>query len=142
MNTSTRHWQRHAALLALALAASRAPAADGCLSIEVQNVRPQQGQLMLAAYGSAESFNKKAMANLKAPAAGATTRLQMCGISGDTIAITLFQDLDSDGQLGRNLLGFPNEPWGASGTPGRTGPSWDNSKVKLEGGVLVIKLST
>lgn len=131
-----------AAILAVALTTGQAQAVDGCVSIDVQNVRPQQGHLMLAAYGSAESFNKKAMANLKAPAAGPTTRLEICGISGDTVAITLFQDLDSDGQLGRNLLGFPTEPWGASGTPGRTGPSWDKSKVRLEGSVLVIKLST
>lgn len=142
MKTSRKQRRPKAAILALALTTAQAQAVDGCVTIEVQNVRPQQGHLMLAAYGSAESFNKKAMANLKATAAGATTRLQMCGVSGATVAITLFQDLDSDGQLGRNLLGFPTEPWGASGTPGLTGPSWDNSKVTLDGSVLVIKLNT
>ena len=33
-------------------------------------------------------------------------------------ALALFQDLDSDGRMGRNVLGIPTEPWGASGSPG------------------------
>ena len=133
---------RHAALAALALTGTLAQAADGCVSIEVQNVRPQQGQLMLAAYADAESFNKKPVVSQKTPAGDATTRVEMCGISGDSLAITMFQDLDSDGKLGRNLMGMPLEPWGSSGTPGSFGPSWETGKVKLDGSVIVIKLSS
>jgi uncharacterized protein (DUF2141 family) len=132
---------RCAALVTATLVGNLAHAAEGCVTIEVQNVRPQQGQLMLAAYADAESFNKLAMANLKAPAGDATTRVELCGISGDSVAITMFQDLDSDGKMGRNLFGIPLEPWGSSGTPGSFGPSWETGKVKLDGSVIVIKLS-
>jgi uncharacterized protein (DUF2141 family) len=125
----------------LALAGHLAHAAEGCVTIEVQNVRPQQGQLMLAAYADSETFNKQAMASLKVPAGDATTRVEMCGISGDSLAITMFQDLDSDGKMGRNLFGIPLEPWGSSGTPGSFGPSWETGKVKLDGSVIVIQLS-
>ena len=133
---------RYASLAAIALAGTLAHATEGCVSIEVQNVRQHQGQLMLAAYADAESFNQKALATLKAPAGDATTRLEMCGIGGDTLAITMFQDLDSDGKLGRNLMGIPLEPWGSSGTPGSFGPTWDTGKVNLDGSVIVIKLSS
>jgi uncharacterized protein (DUF2141 family) len=122
-------------------AAAPARAAEGCVTIEVQNVRPQQGQLMLAAYADAETFAKKALVSLKVPAGDATTLVEMCGISGDTLAITMFQDLDSDGKMGRNFLGIPLEPWGSSGTPGSFGPSWETGKVKLDGSIIVIKLS-
>jgi uncharacterized protein (DUF2141 family) len=65
----------------------------------------------------------------------------MCGISGDSVAITMFQDLDSDGKMGKNIMGMPTEPWGSSGTPGMFGPSWETGKVTLNGSAVVVKLS-
>ena len=127
-----------------AAAAASAPVAAPatfCVDVEVQNVRPQQGQLFLAAYGTAETYNKKPMAAVKVPAGDATTRLQMCGISGDTLAITMYQDLDSDGKMGKNLMGMPTEPWGSSGAPGMFGPTWQTGSVKLGAGAVVVKLS-
>ena len=50
-----------AAAFSLAAAASFAqtPTAlpTGCSTVEVHNLRPQQGNLMVAAFGDAESFN-------------------------------------------------------------------------------------
>ena len=124
-----------------AAAATSATPATRCIDIEVQNVRPQQGQLMLVAYGDAQTYGKQPMAALRAPAGEATTKVQMCGISGDTLAISMFQDLDSDGKMGRNLLGLPLEPWGSSGKPGPFGPSWETGKVTLDGSPVIVKLS-
>lgn len=121
-------------------AAAPAPAAS-CASVEVQNVRPQQGQLMVAAYADADSFGKKPMVSVRVPAGDATTTLQLCGLSGSVVALTLFQDLDSDGKMGRNVLGMPSEPWGSSGSPGAFGPSWETAKVALDGKPLVVRMS-
>ena len=134
-------------MLAFALAAAAAvpavaPAyAQGCVGVEVQNVRPQQGQLMVAAYGDAESYGKTPMARARVPAGEATTRFELCGLSGNAVALSLFQDLDGDGKMGRNLMGMPVEPWGSSGTPGSFGPSWETGKVALDGSPIVVKLS-
>ena len=57
------------------------------------------------------------------------------------MALSLFQDLDSDGKFGRNLLGMPTEPWGSSGTPGAFGPSWDTGRVALDGKAIAVRLS-
>jgi uncharacterized protein (DUF2141 family) len=129
--------------IAAASAASAASAAPGtvCIDVEVQNVRPQQGLLFLAAYGSAETYGKQPLSAVKTAAGDATTRLQMCGISGDTVAITMYQDLDSDGKMGRNIMCVPTEPWGSSGTPGAFGPTWETGKVTLNGSPVVVKLS-
>ncbi len=129
---------------ALLVAASPAQAQDGCAQVEVQNVRPQQGQLMVAAFGSAEQYRKKPLSQLRLPAGeGATMRFQLCGLSGAAeVALTLFQDLDSDGRMGTNLVGMPSEPWGSSGSPGTFGPSWETGRVKLDGSVIVVKMST
>lgn len=124
----------------LLLAASPAQA-QTCATVEVQNVRPQQGQLMLAAYASEESFGKKPLAVLRVPAGEASMSVQFCGLSGNEVALTLFQDLDSDGRMGRNPVGIPTEPWGASGQPGSFGPSWSTGKVALDGRAIVVRMS-
>jgi|GEM_PF-922904 len=125
---------------AQAQATAPEPAAT-CASIEVHNVRPQQGQLMVAAYADADTFGKRPTVSLRVPAGEATTTLQLCGLVGPVVALTLFQDLDSDGKMGRNVLGMPSEPWGSSGSPGAFGPSWDTAKVTLDGKRLVVRMS-
>jgi uncharacterized protein (DUF2141 family) len=129
---------------ALAQAPAPAPApapATVCATVEVQNVRPQQGQLLVAAYADADSFGKKSLVSHRVPAGDATTRFELCGLSGSTVALTMYQDLDSDNKMGKNLLGMPTEPWGSSGTPGMFGPSWDTGKVALDGKPIVVRLS-
>ena len=127
-------------LLALASAAFTARA-EACIDVVVDNVRPQQGFLMVAAFGSAQSFGKTPMAQLRLPAGDAQMRFQFCNLAGSEVALTLFQDLDGDGKMGRNLLGVPSEPWGTSGTPGTFGPSWDTARVALDGKPVSVKLS-
>lgn len=133
------------ALAALCLAAGAPPAAAqgaGCATVEVQNVRPAKGHLMVAAFASAEDFGRKPLATQRLPAGEATMRFTLCGLAGSVVALTLYQDLDSDGKMARNLLGIPSEPWGSSGTAGATGPSWDGARVPLDGSTIVVKLSS
>jgi uncharacterized protein (DUF2141 family) len=133
-----------AALAVLLLTAAPAPAqaaTPGCATVEVQNVRPQQGRLMVAAFVTPESFGKKAVTSIDMAAGEATMRFEVCGLSGDSVALTLYQDLDSDGKMGRNMLGIPTEPWGASGKPGMMGPTWETTRMPLDGEVLVVKMS-
>ena len=130
-------------LLIAAFGATALPAgaAELCAEVIVENVRPQQGQLLVAAYGSAQAFGKTALAQHRVAAGEARTVFKLCNLSGSEIALTLFQDLDSDGKMARNLLGVPSEPWGASGSPGTFGPSWDTARVALDGKPIVIRLS-
>ncbi len=128
-------------LLASLLSMTALTQAQVCVTVEVQNVRPQQGQLMLAAYSDAESFGKKPVQALRVAAGDATMSVQVCGLAGNSVAFTLFQDLDSDGKMGKNALGMPTEPWGSSGTPGMFGPSWETGKVALDGKAIVVHMS-
>lgn len=125
----------------LGVAAPPMWAAESCAEVIVENVRPQQGQLLVAAYGSAQTFGKTALTQHRVVAGEARMSFRLCNLSGSEIALTLFQDLDSDGKMARNLLGVPSEPWGSSGTPGTFGPSWESSRVALDGKPIVIKLS-
>jgi uncharacterized protein (DUF2141 family) len=124
-------------------AAPLAPTAtpEGCIQVEARNVRPQKGQLMVAAYIDAESFGKKPVASLRVPAGDAVTSFQLCGLKGNSVALTMFQDIDSDGKMNKNLVGMPTEPWGSSGTPGTFGPSWETGRVAMDGKPVVVMLS-
>jgi uncharacterized protein (DUF2141 family) len=122
-------------------ASAPAPSPGGCATVHIDNVRPQQGQLMLAAYGSAESYGKKPLVALRVPAGEARMQVQLCGLSGAQVALMLYQDLDSDGRMARNLMGMPTEPWGSSGQPGMFGPQWETGKVALDGSPIVVKMS-
>jgi len=135
-----------AATLALPAAAQptlaqTAAALPGCTTVEVHNVRPGQGFLMVAAFADAASFRGRPAVALRVPAGEATMRFPLCGLTGDTVALTLFQDIDGDGKMGANLVGMPTEPWGSSGTPGAFGPTWDTGKVALDGSPIVVRLS-
>lgn len=122
-----------------------APAAGeaGCAQVEVHNVRPQQGHLLVAAYGSAEHFRKQALKQLRLPAGEATMRFALCGLGSATeVALVLLQDLDGDGRMATNVLGIPTEPWGASGSPGMMGPSWDSTRVPVNGSVISVRMAS
>ena len=133
-----------ALLSAVLLAAPPAAAQDGCAQVEVQNVRPKLGLLMVAAFASADTYRKKPLSQLRLEAGdSATMRFQVCGLGASSeVALTLFQDLDGDGRMGTNLVGIPSEPWGSSGSPGTFGPSWETGRVKLDGATIVVKMST
>ncbi|MBC7939137.1 MAG: DUF2141 domain-containing protein [Chitinophagaceae bacterium] len=132
----------HTAALLLVAATLPAAAQTVCANIEVQNVRPAQGPVMVAAYTSETSYNKQALTTRRQPAGDAPVlTFELCGLTGGEVALMLYQDLDSDGKMGRNLIGLPIEPWGASGTPGMTGPKWDTTRVMLDGRTIVVRLS-
>ena len=128
-------------LASLTAGASPTAFAQDCASVEVRNVRPGQGSLMIAAYGGADSYGKKPLTSVRLPAGEAVMRFQLCGLSGNDVALTLFQDLDNDGKMGRNVLGLPTEPWGSSGTPGMFGPTWDTGRVAIDAAPIVVNLS-
>jgi uncharacterized protein (DUF2141 family) len=126
---------------ASAATASAATSATGCATVDIQNVRPQQGTVMVAAYGSADSYGKKPLVQVRVPAGEATMSVMLCGLSGTEVALMLFQDLDGDGKMARNMMGMPTEPWGSSGNPGMFGPKWDTGKVLLDGSAIAVKMS-
>jgi uncharacterized protein (DUF2141 family) len=115
--------------------------AQECATVEVRNVRPGQGSLMIAAYADADSYGKKPVTAIRLPAGEAVMTFQLCGLAGKDVALMLFQDLDNDGKMGRNLLGLPTEPWGSSGTPAMFGPTWETGRVARDAAPIVVNMS-
>ena len=128
--------------LASFAALAHAEAPGGCAKLEVQNVRTGQGPLMVAAYTDAASFRKTAASQLQLAVTGETMTVQVCGLTGDVVALTLYQDLNTNGKMDTNPFGMPTEPWGASGKPAAmSAPTWETTVVPLDGTTIVVKLS-
>ena len=129
------------AIAVLSFLVSPAHAQD-CAKVEVQNLKPGQGMLMLAAYSDAASFRKTAAASLQVQATAETMQVQLCGLSGSVVGLALFQDLNGNGKLDSNPLGIPIEPWGSSGKQSAfSAPTWETAQVPLDGSTIVVKLS-
>ena len=71
-------------LIALLLAAAGPAFAQACATVEVDNVRPQQGHLMVAAFGSAETYGKTPLVSLRLGGG-----IQVGGVHG---AVTCFMN--------------------------------------------------
>lgn len=128
--------------LAASVQAQTAPEPLNCPVLELQGVKPGEGTLRIAVYGSAESFNKKPVFSVTVAAPAASTyRLGLCGVSSAEAAVTLFQDTNDNGKMDTNIIGIPSEPWGASGRPVMGPPSWDAAKVAVNGSPIIIKLN-
>ena len=130
------------ATLALLSFATLAHGQGACANVEVQNLRVGQGPLMLAAYTDAASFRKTAATQMQVAVTDATMTVSVCGLAGDAVAITLYQDLNANGKLDANPFGMPTEPWGASGKPAPMGPSWGSAQVPLGTDTIVVKLAS
>lgn len=129
-------------LMTTLLAAAGPIQAQACQPVEVHNVRPDQGRLMVVAYDAAADFNKAPATALQLRADAEVLSFQLCGLRGSAVAISLYQDLNTNGKLDTNAMGIPGEPWGASGKPSNFGPpTWDATQVALDGKPIVLKLS-
>lgn len=132
-----------------AACATPVTSALACALVDVQNVRPAQGSLMVAVYADEADFPRKpAIALQQRAGEGETLRFAVCGYDGREVALSLFQDLNDNRRMDSNLVGMPTEPYGASsasGAPLMGPPSWAATKVTLKSGAeaapLVISLS-
>jgi len=131
----------HIASTLAALLAAGAVQAQHCVRVEVHNVRPQQGMLMVAAYAEAENYNKKPLTLMQVRPDKDSVHFDVCGATGPSLALSLFQDINGNQKLDTNVIGIPSEPWGASGKPSNfEAPRWETTQVPVDR-PIVVKLS-
>ncbi len=96
------------------------------------------GKVYLAAYDSADGFkNEDFISNASSPVnpAAASTELALRLPGTGNYVIAAFQDLNGNGELDRNLLGVPTEPYGFSKLPPSKwrAPSFGEVATRLAG---------
>lgn len=137
-----------AALSCTALAAFTSVATHAAdLTILVNNVQQDAGQVMLGLFSSAEGFPKTisqgTLTQAKERNASGQVRLIIKGLAPGQYAATVFHDLDSNGKLNANLMGLPTEPYGFSNNArGNFGPpAFKDAAVTVGEQDLTIEIS-
>lgn len=90
------------------------------LSLVIENLHSDAGNVHLAIYDEEEQFAKSLKPfRLKIYKAPATRRLevQMDSLPFGRYALAIYHDENGNGDLDKNLLGIPKEPYGFSNNP-------------------------
>ena len=113
----------HLAALFITVAAQSVHAAD--LKIAVEGVASADGRVMVALFDSAETFRRKPVRALVAPAVAGTVRIDVKDLAPGDYAFVVYHDANANNQLDMNPVGMPvedfafsNNAMGQGGAPG------------------------
>ena len=96
---------------------------DHDLSIEVVGIKQIQGSIMVAVYDTPDTFLSQEVVAGNGFKVMADTLMAKIQLPYGKYAISVYHDLNSDGELNTNILGIPKEPVGFSNdAKGNFGP--------------------
>jgi uncharacterized protein (DUF2141 family) len=108
------------AALALPFAAS-ALAGPG-VTVNVKGIKAPKGFILIALHDE-KTWSGAAIARARVPANAATVTVTFAAPAPGRYGIKMFHDVDGDGAMATNMVGFPTEPFGFSNdAPVRFGP--------------------
>jgi uncharacterized protein (DUF2141 family) len=100
---------RAAAILAFLSGAVHAQAAD--LTIRIDNVDSNDGQLMVTLYKGAADWMKQPLQTASVEAVAGITTVQFKDLPPGEYAFAVFHDANGNGRLDRNRMGMPLETY-------------------------------
>jgi uncharacterized protein (DUF2141 family) len=95
------------AILALICSAAQARAAD--LTIRIDNVESNEGQVMVALYGGAGEWMKRPLQTAAVEAVAGTTTVRFKDLAPGEYAFAVYHDANGNGRMDRNRMGMPVE---------------------------------
>lgn len=114
-------------LLLIAAIGARFAFASGAMAgpavnVTIAGIKAKQGFIMIALHDE-KAWSGAALARAKVAVQGETLTITLAAPAPGRYGIKLFHDVDSDGTMGTNIVGFPTEPFGFSNdAPLRFGP--------------------
>ncbi len=113
-----------------------APAAAGELTLRLQGLKPQ-GQVMVLLFDAERAWNAKvgAVREVHRRVSAAASEISLEGLRPGRYGVMAFQDLNLDGKMNFNAVGFPLEPYGFSNNSrGLFGPpAWGRAAFQFGG---------
>ncbi len=107
----------------------------GQLSITVNNIYPVEGDIYIAIYDNDDDFMEIEKVAFQKIAAVETEvqNIIIDNVPAGDYAVSIFQDMNGNGELDTNGIGIPNEPYGFSNDArGRFGPpKFKNAKFSF-----------
>lgn len=114
-------------LIVIAALGVRAAFAPGAMAgpaviVTVKNIKAQQGFLMIALHEE-KAWSGTSVARAKVAVHGETMTITLAAPAPGRYGIKMYQDVNSNGEMDANIVGFPTEPFGFSNdAPVRFGP--------------------
>lgn len=107
------------------------------LSITIHNIYPVKGDIYIAIYDNDDDYMdiEKVAFRKIVPIESEVQTIILNIIPAGEYAVSVFQDIDENGELNTNSIGIPNEPFGFSNDArGRFGPpKFKNAKFAFPG---------
>ncbi len=116
---------------------TRQPAQGGGydLTVKIDNIRKVAGIMEVGLYDKAEHFPKegKQFLWIKKKVTGPVFTYTFSDLPPGDYAMAVYQDIDSDGKIDKNLIGVPTEPYGFSNNikPRLSAPSFEKTRFRL-----------
>ncbi len=106
---------------------------DSAAVFEISGLRADAGHLCVAVFGGAAGFpnTDRAEQTQRLEVRGDRMTVELRLRAGEPQAVAVFQDIDGNGRLSKNLLGIPVEPYGFSrNARGALGPpKFDSASI-------------
>lgn len=113
------------------------PAGAGILTVVVDGLGSDAGTVAFALYDSAESYAalEEPARKGRLPIDGRKCRWQVEDLPAGDYALSLYHDVDGDGELDKGSFGAPTEPYGFSNDARATfgPPGWDKARFHFDG---------
>lgn len=106
------------------------------LTLAIDNIMDSGGVIYWSVYDSAEHYDAgdAPLASGRNRAAGDALRITLHDLPRGSYAARIFHDTNGNGELDRNMLGIPTEPYGFSNDAGGRGPaSFDDAAIAVDG---------
>lgn len=101
--------------LVLNVATVQLPAQQGQIHLAIEGIEPTEGDLYLAVYTQKDFLEEAGIVKgIVLPIRQSAISCTLPPLPYGTYAIAVFHDLNGNGQLDRNALGVPTEPYGFS----------------------------
>lgn len=117
------------------------PAVAADITLKINKVYEQGGEIRVAVFNSEENFRKKPIRALKQPGVKGEMSISIANLPAGRYGIMLFHDMNGNEKLDTNMLGIPKEYWSAS-LQGKTvigRPGWSDVVFDLpEAGKTVV----
>jgi len=112
------------------------------LEIKVTNIETVKGEIFSAVYNSQETFlvKKSAYKASKVPVKSKIVIVNFKNIAEGEYSVALYHDINSSGQMDRNMLGIPKEDYGFSNINSIifSRPSFEETKFYIKSDTSIV----
>ncbi|MDY0143486.1 MAG: DUF2141 domain-containing protein [Bacteroidales bacterium] len=132
-------------LLSFSLLMGFVPTENPKLIIKIENIEVLEGDIRIGVFNTSESFLKQGFTfkKYKIAVKNTTETIIIDDLPKGEYAFLLYHDKNADGEMNRNLLGIPKEPFAFSNNvePKLSKPTFEECKFSFEGNlVLLVRL--